>query len=232
MYYYRDTEEKLLDFRMNQQEILQYIDSVKIVQIDNVLIDINAFVNKRWTCNREMCSHNKTSNGCGTCCNGGGIVSPCDEWKISRYISYVKKYLEKDKISKLEKGELCQGQYQLNETEGTCIFLSTLDFDRFCSLHKVADDLCINTENVKGFDCFIEPIEMIDLDSGMIFLTVINNSNYYISRWGNALPCVDKPFKDAPSIIDSARNILEYALGQEFYKQLKIKVEMEEHTNE
>lgn len=232
MYYYRDTKEKLLDFRMNKQEILQYIDSVQIVQIDNVLVDINTFVGRRWMCDRMRCTHNKTFKSCGTCCNGGGIISPNDELKISKYISGVKKYLEKDKVSKLEKGELCQSQYQLNESKGTCIFLAESGFDRFCSLHKVADDLGIDTVNTKGFDCFIEPIEMIVLDSGMIFLTVINSSNYKISRWGNALPCVDSPFLNAPPIIETAKRILEYALGKDFYNQLKERIKIEDNMDE
>lgn len=225
MYYYRDIEEKLLDFRINRTDILNYLSSVKLIQIDNVLIDIDAFTNKKWMCDRLQCIHNSTKKKCGTCCNGGGIISPNDELKVVKYIPNVKKYISKEKIQILENKELCQSQYQLNESKGTCVFLAEDGFDRFCSLHKVSADLGVNAIETKGFDCFIEPIEMIVLDSGMIFLTVISSTNYQISRWGNALPCVDKPFINAPHIIFSAQEILEYSLGKTIYKKMKAKIE-------
>lgn len=228
MNYYRDTDEKLFDFRINKTAILNYICSVKLIQIDNVLVDVNAFANKSWMCDRLQCDYNKTAKSCGTCCNGGGIIAPHDELKVTKYIPNAKKYLKKEKIQILENEDLCQSQYQLNESKGTCVFLAESGFDRFCSLHKVADELGVEAIETKGFDCFIEPIEMIALDSGMIFLTVINNTNYQISRWGNALPCVDNAFINAPSLIYSARKILEYTFGKPFYEQLKVKVEMEE----
>ncbi len=220
MYYYRMSGEKLLDFAPNESDVEDYLNSIEKIIVNNIVIDIKLFTNLLWSCNRYKCIYNATENHCGTCCDGGGIISPLDEERISFFLADTYKYLPEKKIQEIKENGFVGSRYQFSEIDKTCIFLSTLGRDYFCSLHKVANDKKLPINWVKTFDCFIEPLEIIVLNNGLKFITVVTEENVKISRWGNVLPCVTQPIINSPLLITSMKHVFTATFGLKFYNTL------------
>jgi len=123
MHYYRGTGELLTDFRPDAKAVNEYISTIELFRINDILVDIDIFANRRWCCDRFKCKYHATSDHCGTCCGGGGIVSPYNEETIKLYLPDTYKYLTKQKQEILQRGDICQSKYQFNSVGGTCIFL-------------------------------------------------------------------------------------------------------------
>lgn len=225
LHYYRTTGEQLADFCPDESAVNKYIENINIKLINNIWVDIDLFTTRKWKCDRFKCTYNSTEHNCGTCCAGGGIVSPVDEETVKKYIPDALKYLTIEKQEILKRGEICESKYKFNSDRDTCVFLSTISSDYCCSLHKVALDNNISILSVKTFDCCIEPLDVIVLNNGELFLTAITENNLDVGRWGNVLPCIVNPFEDSPFLVESMKETLINLFGSEFYVALESEIE-------
>lgn len=218
MRYYRDTIEEFEKLAPDEESVLEYIKKIKTVSIEGVLVDIDAFSRTRWQCSAQ-CSH--------TCCDGGGICTPANERKALDFIPLTYKYLPIENTKKIETGRMKCKEYKLAEEQGRCILYFEENGYGRCALHRVALDRKIPIQSVKSFDCFIEPLELIWLNDGKLFMTISIKENTNIVRWKCMLPCMEKQQKTAPYAYVTLKDVIIYILGSDFYDKFRLVIEKE-----
>jgi len=218
--YYRNTGERFEDYKPDSNLVNEYIGKIEIIKIGNINVDKNAIVNRKWSCDPQHCTFHASENFTGTCCDGGGIVSPYNEKILELYINNAVKYLSEEKANLLHQGQMTLCRYKLNEINDECIFLANEGRNRFCSLHRISEINHIPVYSVKPFDCCISPLEIIILDNEEIFITLATAETAKFVRWRNFMDCVEKPLIDSIPVYKTMEYHLRYLFGNEFYNQL------------
>lgn len=220
MQYYRITGEQFDDFKPDSNLVNEYLEKIDTIKIRNIIVDKKAIIQREWTCNPEYCIFHASDNFNGTCCDGGGIVTPYNEKMLELYIDDAAKYLSQEKANLLHQGKLTLCRYKLNEINDECVFLANEGRNRFCSLHRISETKKIPVYSVKPFDCCISPLEIIILDNGDIFITLATAETEKFVRWRNFMDCVENPLKNSLPIFKTMEYNLRYLFGNEFYNQL------------
>jgi hypothetical protein len=223
MRYYRATDDVVPTQRFTPEEeelVTDYLSRIDKVKLGHVIVDIKAYAVTRWECDRFVCPHAATPLLNGTCCDGGGIVSPMAEETIQHYVGDAIKYLSPNKCQVLLNEGMTAERHKFWEVDGTCVFMAIREKDRFCALHRVAEDKHIPVFSVKSFDCCLAPLEIIWLDDMELFLTIASNETEEFVRWRFKFPCVENPWPKAPPVHVTARHLLTYIFGPSFYDEL------------
>lgn len=222
MQYYRNTGEKFDDFKPDVLLVNKYLEKIEKIRFGNIIVDKNAIINKCWSCNPKNCTFKASEDFSGTCCDGGGIISPYNEKVVELYIDDVTKYLSSEKIGLLSQNKMTLCKYKLNEINDECVFLATSDNgkDRFCSLHRISEIENIPIYSVKPFDCCISPLEIILLDNKDIFITLATSETSKFVRWRNYMDCVENPLPNSFPIYKTMEYTLRYLFGNKFYEEL------------
>lgn len=221
MQYYRDTGEIFSDFKPNDKLVEEYMHKIETIQFENIIVDKHAILDRIWSCNPEKCTYNSNVDFDGTCCDGGGIISPKSETKLKKYLNNSKEYLDDTKKKLIDDGKLTLCKYKLNEINDECIFLAKRGRKRFCSLHQVAIDIGEKIEHVKPFDCCLSPLEIIILNDNTLFLTLATKDTQAFVRWRNYMGCVEEPITDSKPIYITLKKQLIELFGIKFYEFLK-----------
>lgn len=219
--YYRSNNDNSVMPEKKQKLFFEYIDTIELVKFDNFILDKKSLNATTWKCEYKKCSYNKTNEYNGTCCDGGGIMSPKFARNILANIDRYYEYLGPKQLSFIEKHGIIQLPYKLYDFEDECILLGHKENERFCSLHKYAIE---HNEEIllhKSFDCSIEPLEIIVIEGKTIFITISNNNTYRFCRWGNVIGCIDNISKCENLLIYQFESILAKEFGDEFIKHLK-----------
>lgn len=223
MRYYRATDDEVPTQRFTPEEeklVTDYFSRIEKVKLGHVFVDIKAFALTRWECDRFVCPNAATPLLNGTCCDGGGIVSPMAEESIQHYVVDTIKHLSPKKCQVLLDEGMVAERHKFREVDGSCVFLAVRERDRFCALHRVAEDKHIPIFSVKSFDCCLAPLEIIWLDDTELFLTIGAKETADFVRWRFNFPCVENPWAKAPPIHITTRHLLTYIFGPAFYDEL------------
>lgn len=234
MRYYRATDDEVPTQRFTPEEeelVTDYLSRIETVKLGNVIVDIRAFAIRRWECDRFACPYNATPLLNGTCCDGGGIVSPLAEESIQHYLIDAIKYLSHDKCQVLLNEGMVAERHKFREVNGTCVFLAVKGSDRFCALHRVAEDKHIPVFSVKSFDCCLAPLEIIWLNTTELFLTLASNETEAFVRWRFKFPCIEDPWPKAPPIYVATRHLITYIFGPSFYDDLVETISLYKNSN-
>lgn len=220
MLYYRNKEEMINEIKPDKEKVIKYLKNVKIYEIGNVLVDVEKIVNRRWSCQPQICKDILTPEFHGTCCDGGGIITPYFEKKVHQHIPYIANYLTEKKSEILQQEGVLLRKYHMNEVDGECIFLARDENGYFCSFHRLAEEKNLPIDKIKPFDCCIAPLEIIILDDGKIFLTLVTRETADFSRWGGCMECVENPLPNSPKVYQAMEYYIRIVFGDEFFRKL------------
>jgi len=221
MQYYRNTGETFDDVKPDADKVNNYLSKASLIKIGDVLVDVDKIINQRWSCQPSLCKNISTSDFHGTCCDGGGILSPNSEAVVERLIPFIEKYLPSKKTSILAEGKILLHRYHINEINDECIFLAKDENGYFCSFHRFAEEMKIPPIFIKPFDCCLSPLDIIVLDDGTLFLTIASPDTVGFIRWGAYMECVQNPLPNSPKVYQATEYYLRLFFGNRFYEELK-----------
>lgn len=220
MLYYRKTEEMIREIKPNKEKVMAYLKRANLYEIGNVLVDVDKIIYGRWSCQPNLCKNISTCEFHGTCCDGGGIITPYFEKKVQELLPNIVEYLPKRKREILAKEGVLLRKYHINEIDDECIFLAKDKQGYFCSLHRLAEEKNIRIDETKPFDCCISPLEILILDNDKIFLTVVTKDNADFSRWGGYMECAENPLPNSPQVYQAMEYYIKDIFGTEFFEHM------------
>ena len=204
------------------------------------IIDVENIFNRKFLCDKDNCDmiiKYKNDNPLndiefidGSCCETGSYkMSKETEEYIDNHLDKILPYLSgKNQDYIREYGWKYNKQdYDDNSTDFTdydlCIFSFIENEMSYCALHRYALDNNIDILEVKPFDCFMFPLDIIKYNNKYILTTVSNDSrNADFSRWRDYHcfnKCIINKDKGVP-MYEHSKDVLVKLYGKELYDKL------------
>ena len=241
------------DDKVVQRALTRFLNTAELLEIEgNIIIDVNNIFRRTFMCCKENCdfyihydnqnSENKLFGNKGNdkkvlwtdkcCCYGGsleipqelidaidanldGILEFCDD----ECKAQIQKRGWKKKITKELTGVGCLSK------DKRCLF-TTIDEHGMplCALHAYALSRNEDVLKYKPFECFLYPLEIMEIDGKILITTIDNNGlTQGFLRWGDvhlAQGCQTKTCNGIP-MYQYGKDVIELVLGKSVYKKIE-----------
>lgn len=238
------------DDKVVQRSLLRFLNTAELLEIDNLLIDVNNLFKRKFMCCRENCdfyihygqqSDNKLfgkktetkvewTDKC--CCYGGSLEIPKELIDtIDEHLDGILEFCDEECKAQIQKRgwkkkitKELTGVGSLTKDK-RCLF-TTIDEHGMplCALHAYALSRNEDVLKYKPFECFLYPLEIMEIDGKILITTIDNNGTTQgFLRWGDvhlAQGCQTKTCNGIP-MYEYGRDVIERTLGKHTYDKIE-----------
>ena len=233
------------DDRDVQRRVDRYLNTADLLEVDEYLIDVKNIFERKFMCCIENCdfyvrynedkklfnNKNKSIKYVDkSCCYGGSLEIPqtlIDN--IDKHIDSICEFCDEECKEHIKKKGW---KHKINKNltgvgtlpkDNRCLFTFVENGMPYCALHRYALETNNNILDFKPFECFLYPLEIMEID-GKILLTSVDNrgSNQGFIRWGDVHCPQGCQFKTKYGLpmYEYAKDVIELTLGKGVYLML------------
>ncbi len=226
-----------------------FVRSRELVEIDGVLVDVDAIVRRRYTCDCTSCLHEAAGGEpAGDCCHGAEIrLSAGERQGILAHLPGILPHMEPAPRQALEarlararrdptlafcypvrvQGRLTDLVALRRQPDTNCSFRYIQRQGgrsyAFCAIHSYLLEHKLALWGIKPLTCLVWPLALVPLADGHLLLTLHTLESYMFTgegRFHASRPCLTSPPPNAPFVYQTCEPDLRRLFGDRFYERL------------
>lgn len=226
-----------------------YVRSHEIVEVDGILVDVDALFRRRYTCDCTNCLQ-ETAQGhlSGDCCHGAEVrLSEGERRNILAHLPGIMPYMEPAPRAALEE-RLARERHDPTmafcrpvQVHGRCTDLMMLRWQpdtnclfryikveggrsyTYCAIHSYLLDQELPLWGFKPLTCLVWPLAVVPLGDGHLLVTLHTLDSCMFTGEGHyhvTRPCLTSPRPGAPFVYETCQPDLRHLFGDGFCEHL------------